>query len=108
MGRKNRQRKPEPIKCCETCANMQPIGEGDHICDACCSHDGSPTALVLESYIPADDYFICEGSRWTRRYSNPEDHRAAGLCRPQNCRIKQKSPGGCRGSLSLSCICWLL
>lgn len=41
-----------------------------------------------------------------RRYSNPEDHRAAGLCRPQNCRIKQKSPGGCRGSLSLSCICW--
>ena len=59
MGRKNRQRKPEPFKCCETCANMQPIGEGDHICDACCSHDGSPTALVLESYIPADDYFIC-------------------------------------------------
>lgn len=48
MGRKNRQRKPEPFKCCETCANMQPIGEGDHICDACCSHDGSPTALVLE------------------------------------------------------------
>lgn len=43
-----------------------------------------------------------------RRYSNPEDHRAAGLCRPQNCCIKQKSPGGCRGSLSLSCICWLL
>lgn len=52
MGRKNRQRRPEPFKCCETCANMQPIGEGDHICDACCSHDGSPTALVLESYIP--------------------------------------------------------
>lgn len=49
MGRKNRQRKPEPFKCCETC----------------CSHDGSPTALVLESYIPGDDYFICEGSRWT-------------------------------------------
>lgn len=45
MGRKNRQCKPEPFKCC--------------------SHDGSPTALVLESYIPADDYFICEGSRWT-------------------------------------------
>lgn len=41
-----------------------------------------------------------------RRYSNPEDHRAAGLCRPQNCRIKQKNPGGCRGSFALSCICW--
>lgn len=54
MGRKNRQRKPEPFKCCETCANMQPIGEGDHICDACCSHDGSPVALILESYIPAE------------------------------------------------------
>lgn len=38
---------------------------GDHICDACCSHDGSPTALVLESYIPADDYFICAGRSWT-------------------------------------------
>ena len=48
------------------------------------------------------------GAEPARRYSNPEDHRAAGLCRPQNCRIKQKSPGGCRGSLSLSCICWLL
>lgn len=46
MGRKNRQRKPEPFKCCETCANMQPIGEGDHICDACCSHDGSPPETI--------------------------------------------------------------
>lgn len=44
-----------------------------------------------------------EPARW---YSNPEDHRAAGLCRPQNCRIKQKNPGGCRGSFALSCICW--
>lgn len=51
---------------------------------------------------------IIIGTEPARRYSNPEDHRAAGLCRPQNCRIKQKSPGGCRGSLSLSCICWLL
>lgn len=49
-----------------------------------------------------------DGSVRSRGESNPEDHRAAGLCRPQNCRIKQKSPGGCRGSLSLSCICWLL
>lgn len=31
MARKTKQRKPEPFKCCETCANMQPIGEGDHI-----------------------------------------------------------------------------
>lgn len=65
MARKTKQRKPEPFKCCETCANMQPIGESDHICDACCSRDGSPTALILESYIPADDYFICNGRSWT-------------------------------------------
>lgn len=65
MGRKNRQHKPEPFKCCETCGNMQPIGEGDHICDACCGHDGSPCALILEDYTPVDDYFICQGKRWT-------------------------------------------
>lgn len=65
MARKTKQRKPEPFKCCETCGNMQPIGEGDHICDACCSRDGSPTALILEGYIPADDYFICNGRSWT-------------------------------------------
>ena len=61
MGRKNRQRKPEPFKCCETCANMQPIGEGDHICDTCCSHDGSPTALVLES-TSRPTTLLCEGA----------------------------------------------
>lgn len=38
---------------------------------------------------------LCRMVEPARRYSNPEDHRAAGLCRPQNCRIKQKSPGGC-------------
>lgn len=57
------------------------------------------------AYVGSANIFTLEPAR---RYSNPEDHRAAGLCRPQNCRIKQKSPGGCRGSLSLSCICWLL
>ena len=65
MGRKTKQRKPEPFKCCETCANMLPIGDGDHIGDAGCSDDGSPTARVLDSYIPADDYFVCGGRQWT-------------------------------------------
>lgn len=64
-----KKKRPQPRqdrrhKCCETCGNMQPIGEGDHICDACCSHDGSPCALILEDYTPADDYFICQGERW--------------------------------------------
>ena len=45
MGRKNRQRKPEPFKCCETCANMQPIGEGDHITIAQCKYQAQ-----LEQY----------------------------------------------------------
>ena len=53
-------------------------------------------------------YNIREKGPHSRVRVRPEGHRAAGLCRPQNCRIKQKSPGGCRGSLSLSCICWLL
>lgn len=63
------------------------------------------TAEVIADFFNVDMNYLLEPAR---RYSNPEDHRAAGLCRPQNCRIKQKSPGGCRGSLSLSCICWLL
>ena len=65
-----KKKRPKPqqdrrYKCCETCGNMQPIGEGDHICDACCSRDGSPCALILEDYTPADDYFICQGKSWT-------------------------------------------
>ena len=64
-GKKEQTTQAGALQVLRDLANMQPIGEGDHICDACCSHDGSPTALVLESYIPADDYFICEGSRWT-------------------------------------------
>lgn len=63
------------------------------------------TAEVIADFFNVDMNYLLEPAR---RYSNPEDHRAAGLCRPQNCRIKRKSPGWCRGSLSLSCICWLL
>lgn len=74
-----------------------------------------PTESYTGSFLVRPNTFLNQKSSYlcvlvepARRYSNPEDHRAAGLCRPQNCRIKQKSPGGCRGSLSLSCICWLL
>ena len=76
------------------------------------SHFGSLKTLSegdIATFTDIDgNVFIYKMVEPARRYSNPEDHRAAGLCRPQNCRIKQKSPGGCRGSLSLSCICWLL
>lgn len=66
------------------------------------------SAAVVNGLSMAGPRAHFRGMEPARRYSNPEDHRAAGLCRPQNCRIKQESPGGCRGSLSLSCICWLL
>lgn len=65
MKKKKRTPRPQPVKCCETCGNMTPIGEGDHICDACDARDGHPCALVLEDYGPGADYFICGGSRWT-------------------------------------------
>lgn len=65
MGRKTKQRKPGPFKCCETCANMQPVGDGDHICDSCQGRDGSPTAVILIDYEPTDDYLVCKGRKWT-------------------------------------------
>ena len=65
MKKKKRTHRTQPVKCCETCGNLTPIGEGDHICDACDAHDGHPCALVLEDYCPGADYFICGGSRWT-------------------------------------------
>lgn len=42
------------VKCCNTCANCIPIGEGDHICD-------EMQELVLEEYMPTDSYYICGG-----------------------------------------------
>ena len=72
------------------------------------ARDKSDTADYNIFPFDSEDAKVIRIGEPARRYSNPEDHRAAGLCRPQNCRIKQKSPGGCRGSLSLSCICWLL
>ena len=46
-----KKKKPghQPVKCCETCANMLPIGEGDHICEECEGSDGTPTALILDN-----------------------------------------------------------
>ena len=61
---KKRNRGRAPQKCCETCGNLIPIGEGDHICDECCGSDGSPSALVLEEYAPGEDYFACGGKKW--------------------------------------------
>lgn len=51
------KKKKQVIKICNTCENCLPIGEGDHICDV---HQ----VLVLDDYIPADDYYICNGADW--------------------------------------------
>jgi Zn finger protein HypA/HybF involved in hydrogenase expression len=46
---------------CLTCANMIPIGEGDHICWEC--KDGECT-FVLSDYTPTEDYCFCNGEKW--------------------------------------------
>lgn len=48
-------------RCCETCANLIPIGEGDHICDE------DITQLVLEDYSPGEGYMWCDGKEWKER-----------------------------------------
>lgn len=48
-------------KMCETCMNLLPIGEGDHLCDA------SDLVLVIEGYSPTDDYYWCCGKNWEEK-----------------------------------------
>ena len=45
---------------CDNCANLCPIGEGDHICE-------EKPVLVLEEYLPTDDYLWCNGDCWRNR-----------------------------------------
>lgn len=46
---------------CEHCANLVPIGEGDHICYEC----GEPV-MPVSGYIPTDDYLKCGGRKYER------------------------------------------
>lgn len=46
---------------CDNCANLCPIGEGDHICEE------KPGVLVFEEYLPTDDYLWCNGDCWRNR-----------------------------------------
>ena len=48
-------------KDCTDCMNCIPIGEGDHIC----SED--PTKLVLDEYIPTEEFVWCDGEAWEER-----------------------------------------
>lgn len=40
---------------CENCQNLNPIGDGDHICDE------SPTRMPVCEYGPTGDYLWCRG-----------------------------------------------
>ena len=45
-------------QCCETCANLLCVGEGDHICEE------DPTKMPVSGYEPTDEYFWCGGKEW--------------------------------------------
>lgn len=46
------------FKCCGTCANCVPIGDGDHICIA------DEPILVMSDYEPTENYNYCNECDW--------------------------------------------
>ena len=52
--------KDKNIKCCMNCEHCLPIGEGDHWCD-------EKMEIVLEDYIPSENYLCCGGKDFERR-----------------------------------------
>lgn len=52
--------KKSKFKGCESCSNLIPIGEGDHICNEC----GDMPAMVISDYVPTDEYMKCGGRRY--------------------------------------------
>lgn len=52
--------KKSKFKGCESCSNLIPIGEGDHICNEC----GDMPAMVISDYTPTDEYMKCGGGRY--------------------------------------------
>ena len=48
-------------KSCENCENKIPIGEGDFICYECAENP----AIVISDYSPSDNYFKCNGKKWS-------------------------------------------
>lgn len=58
MSKKNKQNQP---RCCETCSNLIPIGEGDYICCEC----GKEPIMPISEYDWTDDYYKCCGKKWS-------------------------------------------
>lgn len=54
------KKKKKVYKCCETCINFLPIGEGDHICE-------ENLSMVVSGYEPTEDYFQCSGGKWKEK-----------------------------------------
>lgn len=53
-------KKKNQCKGCESCSNLIPIGEGDHIC----TEFGDTPAMVISDYVPADEYMKCGGKHY--------------------------------------------
>ncbi len=75
MERKSKKsvKKKNKKCCCEDCTNFVPIGEGDHICIA-----GKEPVLILEDYIPTDNYLYCNGSDYESWDDLDDDNDSKG------------------------------
>lgn len=49
---------------CETCSNLIPIGEGDHICFEVESSYGEPSIMPISDYMPTTEYLKCKGKKY--------------------------------------------
>lgn len=58
--RRKVKKKKKINKCCETCGQFLPIGEGDHICE-------ESLLMVVSGYEPTEDYFQCGGRKWEEK-----------------------------------------
>lgn len=53
-----KKKKYSKNRCCENCANLIPIGDGDHICDG---YDYSAPVMPISEYEWTDEYYKCYG-----------------------------------------------
>jgi hypothetical protein len=58
------EKKRQKVACasCECCDYLDPIGEGDHICDK-----ADYPKIVLADYLPTDDYLWCGGKHFVEK-----------------------------------------
>lgn len=49
---------------CENCANLIPIGEGDHICDG---YDFGTPVMPISEYEWTDEYYKCRGEYYVEK-----------------------------------------